>query len=161
MARKRVIDNNRLLVLIGMGLNHQQIADEFGCARSTVTKAIAKLEKEQPNLFLETSVEQFKLNEADTLAKARMYIANLIIPSLQAMNWKEMSPEMLRKLGLLADKFLSMERLLRGEATSHVAHGVIHQVDKEQLEDMKKIAQRLSSTMVENSIPQIEDRSKH
>lgn len=153
MGRKRVIDDQRLLVLIGKGLNHSQIADELGVGRSTVTKAIKRLEETNPNLFCESSVEQFKLEEADHLSKARMYIANLILPSLQAMNWKEMTPEMLRKLGLLSDKFLQMEKLIRGEATSNVAHGVVHKYDQAQLDDMKKIAKQLSSSVVNNSIP--------
>jgi len=156
MGRKRVIDDQRLLVLIGRGFNHSQIADELGVGRSTVTKAIKRLEETNPNLFCEASVEQFKLDEADNLAKARMYIANLIIPALQAMNWKNMTPEMLRKLGLLADKFLSMEKLIRGEATSLVGHGHIHKYDQAQIEDMKKIAKQLSNSVVEQSIPEIE-----
>lgn len=157
MGRKRVIDDQRLLVLIGKGLNHSQIADELGVGRSTVTKAIKRLEETNPNLFCETSVEQFKLNEADHLSKARMYIANLILPSLQAMNWKEMTPEMLRKLGLLSDKFLQMEKLIRGEATANIAHGVVHKYDQDQIEDMKKIAKQLSTSIVEGSIKQIEE----
>jgi DNA-binding MarR family transcriptional regulator len=156
MGRKRVIDDQRLLVLIGKGLNHSQIADELGVGRSTVTKAIKRLEESNPNLFCEVSVDQFKLDEADHLAKARMYIANLILPSLQALNWKEMTPEMLRKLGLLSDKFLQMERLIRGESTSNQFVGVAHKYDPDQLEDMKKIAKQLSSTIVEQSIPKIE-----
>jgi len=157
MGRKRVIDDQRLLLLLGKGLNHSQIADELGVGRSTVTKAIKRLEESNPNLFLETSVEQFKLEEADHLSKARMYIANLILPSLQAMNWKEMTPEMLRKLGLLSDKFLQMERLIRGESTSNQLVGVAHKYDQQQLDDMKQIAKRLSETMVSNSVKQIEE----
>ena len=156
MGRKKVVDEDKLLLRLGQGATHQQIADELKCSRSAVTRAVRRLEQRNPELFKETSVVLFREDEPEHLATARMYIMNAVLPALQGLTSKQLTPEMIRKLLLAADKMLTMEKLIRGEATQLVGHGHIHKVDNEQMDELRKLSEQLSQQVVDQSVKQLE-----
>ena len=149
MGRKRKIQDLELAFLIGKGMNQREIAEALNVSRPTVSDAIKHLRATQPELLEEMSTEDFRKGETDDLANMRRVVLQSMKRKLNTTSLNAISIQQLSVVyGILFEK----DRLLRGEATEHIATATYAQLDsktravigdavKQLTEDMRKQAQ--------------------
>ncbi len=106
MAGKRRFDDMELALLLADGRTHQECADELGVSRVAVSKRIKKLKETNPYLLEGTTVDKFRSNESDQVAKARQYILNAVmqrVTSPKGLN-RESLPQLIKAFAILWDK---------------------------------------------------------
>jgi len=105
----------------GTFLSHQEIADNMGCSRVAVTRALQRV----PEWVLkDRDVEVYKRDRADILAAAQQTILQHITPD-------KLKIASLQQLGTLFGIFYDKERLDRGHATANIAVISEHKLDEE------------------------------
>lgn len=161
MGRKRKINDLELIYLHGLGMTHQQIADKLGVTRSTVTVAIGKIKDEYPDLLKAEDLETFRNRESDHLGELRRFLLAAIKQKVLKMNLNQISFQQLSTLyGTIFDK----DRLLRGEATEHVAHahkGMLDAEDRKLLkETISKMTQRALTQSSKEAFKEMAEHSE-
>lgn len=159
MGRKRKINDLELIYLHGLGLTQQQIADKLDVNRTTVTLAIGKLKKEYPELLESEDLEEFRNRESDHLGELRKMLLFALKQKVMKMDLKNISFQQLSTLyGTIFDK----DRLLRGEATEHVAHANVHQLSDEDRALLKStIGEMTKRALLTSSEEALDEMAEH
>jgi transcriptional regulator with XRE-family HTH domain len=151
MGRKRKINDLELIYLHGLGLTQQQMADRLEVTRSTVTHALSRIKQENPDILKLGDVGEFRVGESDQLAMIRQLVLTAMRQKVLKMNLSQIS---FQQLAVLYGTIFDKDRLLRGEATEHVAH-VHKQLDKED----KKLLQETIRKMTERALTQSSEQA--
>ena len=147
MGRKKKINDLELVYLHGLGLTQENMAQKLDVSVSTVKNALARLREEFPDLLKIKDLEEFRREESDHLGSLRQMILSALKQKVLKMNLSQVSFQQLSTIyGVLFDK----DRLLRGEATEHVAHATITSLDKED----RKLLQDTVRQMTERALQQ-------
>jgi transcriptional regulator with XRE-family HTH domain len=158
MGRKKKINDLELIYLHGLGLTQEQMAQKLDVSRSTVTHALKKLKDEYPDLLRVKDLEEFRRDESDHLAQLRQMMLGALKQKVLKMNLNQISFQQLSLIyGVLFDK----DRLLRGEATEHVAHLSQHQLSSEDRALLKDTVRQMTTRALkassEDAIKKMED----
>jgi transposase len=144
MGRKSQINEQELILYLGQGLTHQQIADKIGVSRPAVTKAVGKLPKD---LVIQKDLKQFRGMRADAFAEIQQSILNIIKSKLIREGEKISVQQLGTLFGILYDK----ERLEQGKATEHVAHATFKQLTTEDRKMLKDFIKKRTKRIVDNA----------
>ncbi len=117
MGRKSKINEQELLLLIGMNKTHAEIAKKLGVSRGAVTKRINILKQDNPDLFVQMTTKEFRDAEPDILAEIRRLATSQILDQLR--RGERISVNQLMTITAIA---LDKERLITDKSTSNVLH---------------------------------------
>lgn len=117
MGRKSKINEQELLLLHGMGLTHQEIADRIGVSRGAVTKKINSMKEANPEIFQHMTTEEYQDSEPTILVEMRRLIGEQFIARIKAGEKIPMTA-ITNMIGTLIDK----ERLITDKSTANVLH---------------------------------------
>lgn len=79
MATKTKVSDTDIIALVQDGRTQQEIADELGVTRVTVSRRISKIRKTDPDLVTQIQVDKFRGDEPDLLTRARaVYLYRLL-----------------------------------------------------------------------------------
>ena len=148
-VRKRAekIDMDRLVELAkfqkddGTYMSHQEIADNMGCARPTVTRALQRI---PPWIIGVKDLDAYKRKRADVFAQAQQLILDYITPD-------KLKGASLQQLGTLFGIFYDKERLELGKATSHVAEVSVRMLDSETKKLIEQAIQNRTKVLLDQS----------
>jgi transposase len=147
-GRKRKISDLELAFLVAKGMNQTEIAEKLGVARVTVRGAMKRMREECPELLEEMSTEDFRKGESDDLANLR----RIVLYSLRRkMNTMSLASISLQQLGVLYGIMFEKDRLLRGEATEHIAAATYQQLDSKTLAVIGDAVKTLTKGMLVDS----------
>jgi hypothetical protein len=147
MGRKKKINDLELVYLYGLGMTQENIAQKLDVSVSTVKKALAQMREEFPDLLKVKDLKEFRREESDHLGSLRQMILGAMKQKVMRMNLNQVSFQQLSMIyGVLFDK----DRLLRGEATEHVAHATITKLDAED----RKLLSETVRQMTERALTQ-------
>lgn len=149
MARPRKINDLELAILLAQGKTHEQAAKELGVARVTVTSRVKWLKENNPLALQLVSADEYRAMESDSIAQIRQGIIQELIRRIKTGSGlsKESMPQLAKTFGILFDK----DRLIRGEATEHVAHIHKEDLDPETRDMIKQIINRETERALEES----------
>jgi len=148
MGRDRKVTDLELSYLSGMGYTHDEMAEKLGVSRSTITSNLLRLKKESPELLNMIEVEEFRKQETDDLARLRQIILGSIRKKLNTTSLSTVSMQQLATLyGILFDK----DRLLRGEATEHIATATYNQIDDKTREAIGDAVKQITQNMLDEA----------
>lgn len=146
MARKSKINEQDVLNLYATGKTHQEIADTLKVSRGSVTKVLLRLREERPELFQVVSTSEYRKSESDKLAEGRRLVVERIMQKLKS--GQDIS---LNQLGTIFGILFDKDRLLRGEATEHVAHASYAQLDDKSRKVIGNAVKELTQHMLDES----------
>lgn len=141
MGRKAKINEQELILMLGQGLTHQAIADEFGVSRAAVSKKIATL---PPSLREHKSLEMFKKTRADRFAELQQMLLRFITPD-------KLAKASLAQIGTLFGIFYDKERLEQNLATEHVAHAHLAQLSEVDRKALKDAVVKMTQTQLDEA----------
>ena len=148
MGRNRKIHDLELAYLVGCGLNQREIAEKLEVSRPTVSDAIKHLRATHPELLEEKSIEEFRKGETEDLANMR----RIILSSLRRkMTTTTLNAISLQQLGVLYGILFEKDRLLRGEATEHIATATYAQLDDKTRAVITDAVSQLTKDMLNES----------
>jgi hypothetical protein len=149
MGRHAKINDLELIFLYGIGLTQDQMAHKLEVSRSAVAQRLRKLRDENPELLKEDTVTEFRAGESDELATLR----KIILRSMKTRVMKDLKSISLSQLSTLYGILFDKDRLLRGEATEHVAHAHLHkQLDQEDIKAIEEAVQKMTTKAIEDSM---------
>jgi hypothetical protein len=143
---KKVIDNEQLIFLAqqiksdGKPWTHQEMADDLGCSRTAVTRALMKL---PPALLEARDVTKFREKRADIFAEVQREIMKYITP-------EKLKNASLAQLGTLFGIFYDKERLEAGQPNVIAA-----QFNVDMDPETMKIVRKAIQTKTENTLKSI------
>lgn len=156
MGRKKKISDLELAFLAGQNLTHQEMADLLDVSRSTITARMASLEKKSPELLRISDINTFRKEETDRIAGLRQLMLNAVEHKLKnTVVSQESLVTLMKAYGILFDK----DRLLRGEATEHVAHASYQQLDDKTRKVIGDAVKQLTSNMLDEARKEHDDVS--
>ena len=156
MGRKAKINDLELIYLYGMKLTHDEIAEKLGVTRSSVTNRLSKLKQESPELLIAKDVQEFRKQETDDLANMRRMILAALKQKLVKTNLSQVS---LQQLGAIYGILFDKDRLLRGEATEHIAHATYNQLDDKTRKVIGDAVKQLTDQMMTEARAESSERS--
>ncbi len=145
MGRPRIIQDLELAFLVGKGMTQKEIAEQLKVSLPTVKDALRRVRAEHPELLEEKTIEVFRQEESDDLANMRRVILHSLRRKLNTLSLSTVSIQQLSTLyGILFDK----DRLLRGEATEHIATATYNQLDNKTREVIGDAVKKLTVQMI-------------
>jgi hypothetical protein len=145
LGRRRKINDLELAYLIGCGLTAKEMAEKLSCSVPTVNNGIKHLRATQPELLEERSLEEFRKGETDELANLRRILVSSMRRKLTTTSLSAVS---LQQLGVLYGIIFEKDRLLRGEATEHIATQTYNQLDSKTRNVIANTVKELTSKMI-------------
>ena len=134
--------------MVGMGMNHREIAEKLDCSRGAISLAIKKLRETAPELLALQSVEDFRKNETVDLAGLRQVVLGALRRKLNTTSLAAISIQQLATLyGIMFDK----DRLLRGESTEHIATASYAELDSKTRETIADAVKQITCNMISES----------
>jgi hypothetical protein len=117
--------------------NISRAAQELGVTRA----AVIKRKKTLPEGVIAPTIDEFRMQRADTFARLQQILLQHITP-------QKLKGASLAQIGTLFGIMYDKERLERGQATEHIAHKHYEMLDDVQLKALKEF----SKTMVEEKM---------
>lgn len=153
MGRKKKINEQELLLLVGMNLTHAEIAKKLNVSRGAVTRTINELKKDNPDLFVQLSTEEYRNTEPDILAEIRRLATAQILDQLR--RGERVSINQLMTVTAIA---LDKERLITDKSTSNVLHAhVIEGMSDKEKKLLKEDAESDALALLEIAKEERED----
>lgn len=149
MGRKRLVNDDELLILLDQGLTHDQMAQKFGVGRSAVTRAVKRVREQLPNYGVPTVPATFREQELDITTGLKAKLMKLLDQALPKFDWNKMSVGDFSKIVGAIAKLANEERLMRGESTANI--GVIKKTYLELDDETKLAVKELSSRLRETA----------
>lgn len=147
-GRPRKIQDLELAFLLSKGLSQKEISLQLGVHYQTVKDGIKRLRKEQPELLELASIEDFRKGESDDIAGLRRIILGGLRKKLTTMSLSNIS---LSQLGVIYGILFEKDRLLRGEATEHIATATYNELDDKTRAVIGDAVKQLTSDMLQKS----------
>ena len=153
-GRPREISDLELAFCMAQGMTQKEIAEKMSCNVSTIAKNVKRMREENPELLEEMSTEEFRKKESDDLANMRRIILKGIRRKLTTMSLNSIS---LQQLGVIYGIMFEKDRLLRGEATEHIATATYNQLDDKTLAVVGDAVKKLTNEMLQESRSKVEE----
>jgi len=149
MARHQEINELEVIYLHGMGMTHQQIGDKLGYARTTVTKALARIKDQFPELLELEGLDTFRRSESDQITHIRQLLLKAMKQKVLKMDLGKVTFQQLSVLyGILFDK----DRILHNQPTELTAHAHIHQMlGEDDIKTIKSAVQEMTKRALTES----------
>jgi transcriptional regulator with XRE-family HTH domain len=139
MARKLIIDKDKVIELRRKGLSHQAIADKLGVSKSGITKCINSL---PADLFRAASIEEYKENKVSELLDTERRALQILQEALNAMKSSGLSTKQAKDLIDIIQKIDNITRLEQGKATSHIIRETFNDLSEEDKDYFRKMGEQ-------------------
>jgi biotin operon repressor len=144
MPKTSKINEQELILYLGQGLTHEQIAQKMGVSRPAITKAVGRLPQD---IMIKADIKEFRLLRADAFAQIQQSIINIMKMKLA----REGDKISLNQLGTLFGILYDKERLEQGKATEHIAHATYKQLTPEDRKMLRDFINQRTKRIVAES----------